>query len=206
MITKSEGWTSLGNSFFYPSTDNAPQIARHRSSPPWSAMSEVCDSADSAELKRFADAGVHARWLLCGCGSHLFALPLDAVIEIMRPLPLKVVADMPAYVRGVCIVRGAPVPVVDVGLLVTGTTEPIERLVSIRAGMRKIALAVSAVVGVHATRGEDFNDLPPLLRGAGREAIVSIARLDAELLFCLEAARLVPEDVLARLDLEDASP
>jgi hypothetical protein len=42
--------------------------------------------------------------------------------------------------------------------------------------------------------------LPPLLRDAAVEAVAAIGTLDAELLLFLRTARIVPEDLLSRLD------
>jgi hypothetical protein len=48
--------------------------------------------------------------------------------------------------------------------------------------------------------------LPPLLRDAARDTITSIGTLDAELLFFLRAARIIPDDVLEHLDAGGAMP
>ncbi len=143
-------------------------------------------------------------WLLCRAGTHLCAIPIEHVIEIMRMLPIEPVAGAPPYVRGLCTVRGAPVPIVDIALL-HGNQEGIaERLVTIRTGSRTTGLAVAAVDGIRSFGPEAFNLLPPLLQGAPTAAIAAIGILDAELLFFLHAARMVPDDlpanVLARLD------
>ncbi|MEI9986942.1 MAG: chemotaxis protein CheW [Aliidongia sp.] len=58
-----------------------------------------------------------ASWLVCRAGGRLCALPLDGVREAMRPLPIDTMAHAPAFVLGLSIIRGTPVPVVDAGLL-----------------------------------------------------------------------------------------
>jgi purine-binding chemotaxis protein CheW len=145
-------------------------------------------------------------WLLCRTGMHLCALPVEHVIEIMRTQPIEPVAGAPPYVRGLCTMRGAPVPVVDIGLLHGAEPTRAGRFVAIRTGSRTTAFAVEAVDGLRAFRPEAFKLLPPLLQGAPTAAIAAIGILDAELLFFLHAARMVPDDlpadVLARLDGE----
>ena len=45
----------------------------------------------------------------------LAALPLEHVVETMRPLPVEPLGDAPRFILGLSIVRGEPIPVVDVG-------------------------------------------------------------------------------------------
>jgi len=144
--------------------------------------------------------------LLCRAGDHLCAIPIEHVIEVLRVLPIEPVSGAPRYVLGLCVIRGSAVPVVDTGLLLGDQTTKSERLITIRTGDRAIALAVEAVLGIRAIRAETFNELPPLLREAAGEAIASIGVLDAELLFVLRTARIVPADLLDHLAREGASP
>jgi purine-binding chemotaxis protein CheW len=140
-----------------------------------------------------------AAWLICRIGRPLCAVPLAHVIEIMRRLPIEVVAGAPPYVHGLCIIRGAPVPVVDLGILVGDEATRANRLVTIRANGRTIALAAEEVLGIRAIGTETFKELPLLLREAAAETIAAIGTLDAELLYVLRAARIVPPDVLDHL-------
>ena len=128
------------------------------------------------------------------------------MIEVLRVLPIEPVSGAPRYVLGLCIIRGSAVPVVDTGLLIGEETTKSERLITIRTGDRTIALAAEAVLGICAIGAEAFNELPPLLRRAAGETIASIGVLDAELLFLLRTARIVPAELLGRLDREGASP
>jgi purine-binding chemotaxis protein CheW len=108
-------------------------------------------------------------------------------------------------VRGLSIIRGAAVPVVDTGLLVGDQPTKSERLITIRAGSRTIALTAETVLGISAIGEETVTALPPLLRDVAREAIAAIGTLDAELLFFLRATRIVPQELLDRLATDGAS-
>jgi len=133
------------------------------------------------------------RFLLCRLSTRVIGLPLEHVVETMRPLPIEVLPGAPHYVSGLSVIRGSPVPVVNASrLLGEAQTRP-GRFVTLRAGDRIVALAVDAVVGVNAIPTGSLRDLPPLLRDAGAETIGAIGRLDAQLLFILHTARLVPE-------------
>jgi chemotaxis signal transduction protein len=96
------------------------------------------------------------------------------------------------------------VPVVDAGLMLGGRPTRSERLVTLRIGNRTAALAVESILGVRVIASDAGEELPPLLRDVARETIVAIGSLDAEFLFFLRTARIVPEDVLARLSLDGA--
>jgi purine-binding chemotaxis protein CheW len=152
-----------------------------------------------ATISDNADLALRAVWLICRAGTQLCALPIEHVIEIMRGLPVEPVAGAPSYVRGLSVIRGAPAPVIDIGLLVGDLAIETARLVTIRLGTRIIALAVQSVLGISALEGEAFEQLPPLLRDAATEMVDAIGVRDDELLFLLRTARLVPEDVLAGL-------
>jgi len=152
-----------------------------------------------------ADETGRTAWLLCRAGRLRIALPIETVVEIMRMLPLEPVTGAPKYVNGLSVIRGAPVPVVDVGLLVAGEITRPARLVAIRTGGRITALAVDEVIGINAIAEDAFGRLPPLLQEAASDTISAIGAVDSELLICLQAGRLVPEDLLARLDAEGAA-
>src|SRR5262249_30238395 len=123
------------------------------------------------------------------------------VAEVMRLLPIEPVAGTPPYLSGLCVIRGVPVPVVDVGLLLGNETVRCERLMAIRAGKRTIALAVDSVLGTRDIAASSASELPPLLRDAAG-AIAAIGTIDAELALFLRAARIVPDEWLDRLAVE----
>jgi purine-binding chemotaxis protein CheW len=126
------------------------------------------------------------------------AIPLREVVETLRPLPIEPLAGAPSYVCGLSILRGAPVPVVDLGLLLGVEQVRATRLVALRVGARTVAVAVSAVLGVNSLA--EAAALPPLLKDAGHGAVQALGSVDRELLLVLEGARLVPEELYAELD------
>ena len=145
--------------------------------------------------------------LICRVLNRVCALPLQHVIETMRPLAIEALAGVPRPVSGVAIIRGAPMPVVDLAWLLAGEESHPARFVTLNADGRPVALAVDAVVGVRVIPTGSVYDLPPLLRDANADAIAAIGTLDAELLMVLRGGRLVPETVWNVLDAEGgASP
>lgn len=160
--------------------------------------------AEAAEA--IVEDATGASWLLCRVGAVIAALPVEHVIETLRPMPLVPVAGAPPYIRGLSVIRGVPVAVVDAGHLVGGTPNEATRFVVVRIGDRMVALAVDAVIGVTPLDDDLCGELPPLLQDAASETIGAIGARDADLLIFLHAGRLVPDDVLARLNSAGAAP
>ena len=151
-----------------------------------------------------AEAGL-GTVLLCRIGALRCALPITRVRETMRPLPVEPVSGTPPYVRGLAIIRGMAVPVLDAALLLGAQATPVARFITMGTGQRTVALAVEEVIGVRTIADDEFQDLPPLLRDAGGETISAIGTLDAGLLVLLRAGRLVPDGLWAGLDAARAA-
>jgi purine-binding chemotaxis protein CheW len=135
----------------------------------------------------------------------------------MRPLPIEPLTGTPPFVLGVAIVRGSAVPVIDAGRLLDPSADPAAsssaaamspsaaRFVSLELGDRTAVLAVDAVLDVRSLAAGMPAQIPPLLRGAGKELVSTIGALDTQLLLVLEAARLVPDSVWSEIKGAGAS-
>ena len=135
--------------------------------------------------------------LICRVQARLCALPLTHVVETMRALQVEAVAGAPHFVRGLAVIRGVPVPVVDAARLLGAQDAPADRFVTITAGERRVALAVDSVLGVRAVPAGSLHQLPPLLHEAGADVVAAIGLLDAELLLVLHSTCLLPDDAWA---------
>jgi len=137
--------------------------------------------------------------LLLRAGVYLVAFPLSAVVETMRPLPVRPAPGAPPFVRGIAIVRGEPLPVIDLGAFLTKTPAsgepPAEsRFVTVKSGARRVSLQVSAVVGIRAIDVDTLTAAPPLLSQALPEQVERLGVLDGETLAVFGTARLLPEE------------
>lgn len=134
--------------------------------------------------------------LLLRAREQLCALPLDNVIETMRPLPIEPMAGSPPFVCGLSVVRGVVVPVADLGAIL-GLDNPPKpgRFVTLKIGERQVALSVEEVIGISRLPLASLDDLPPLLCESAAEVVSAVGRLDTSLLFALEAGRIVPESI-----------
>lgn len=137
------------------------------------------------------------RLLVCEVGRRACGLSLDHVVETMRPLPLEPLASAPAFVSGLSLVRGEPIPVLDLRNLLGSATQPgsARRMVILRLEARRAGLLVDGVEGVRHVDSEQLRSLPPLLGEASAELVAQIGRLDERLLLVLESGRLVPDSV-----------
>ena len=107
---------------------------------------------------------------------------------------------MPDFLLGLSVVRGSPVPVVELQVVMgVGRKQAISRFVVLKLGARRVVLAVGAVVGIRELDGAHLDELPPLLREARADVVEAIGVLDTQLLLVLRASRLVPEEVWQRL-------
>lgn len=135
------------------------------------------------------------------------ALPITAVVETMRPLPLLRVESAPPIVAGLAMIRGVPTPVIDTArLLGTAPVTELGRFVTVAVGERQVALAVTSVVGLRAVADAELRALPPLLAGAEAGAVSAIGALDRELLLLLRGVHLVPETVFATGPAAEGTP
>jgi purine-binding chemotaxis protein CheW len=143
--------------------------------------------------------------LVFRAGTHLCALDVAQVLEVMRPLPVRPLPGVPTFVSGVSVVRGEPIPVVDVARLVGGGDQPATRYVTVRGGRYPAALAAGSVLGVRRIPPASAHDLPPLLGAVSAEAIDGMAVADGEPLLLLRSARIVPDAVWTALESELAN-
>lgn len=158
------------------------------------------------------------RVLVCRVRFRLCGLPLDAVEETLRPQPLRPLKSPAVHVQGLARIRGDWLPVVDLaGLLglsepgAAGTPSPpgaapVRRYVVVRTGERRVALAVTEVLGLQNFPAEQLRALPPLLRDRDHGAVAALAERDDELIAVLDQARLLPDDLppAAAIGAEDA--
>jgi purine-binding chemotaxis protein CheW len=137
--------------------------------------------------------------LLCRVGTVVCGLRVENVVETLRPLPIESINGAPDFVSGVSVIRGAPVPVVDLPMMLGGGDARPGRFVVVKLGARRIALWVAEVIGLRTLEPDSLEALPPLLDTSRSEFISALGSLDAQLLVVLEGARILPESAWAAL-------
>jgi purine-binding chemotaxis protein CheW len=146
--------------------------------------------------------------LIVTIGMRSCAIPIEHVAETMRPLAIEPIAGMPEFIKGVSLIRGVPIPVVDLGALLQTSDRSLAsgRFVTLKVAARRAAVAVDSVVGLRKLDLREAGELPPLLRAAGAEMIDAIGTCDAQLLIVLRAMRIIPDEVWARLEAGEGGP
>jgi purine-binding chemotaxis protein CheW len=128
-------------------------------------------------------------------GERRCAIPVEAVEETMRPLPLEPFPGTPDLVVGAAVVRGRIAPIVDPGVLLgDGPTGGASRWITVRLpGERRVGLLASEVLGVVDRSVDPADASAPLLGDAA--ALEALGRLDGELLAVLRLGRIVSDEV-----------
>ena len=152
----------------------------------------------SGHLTRSPELSAGGPSLVFRAGSLLCALRLEDVIETMRPLPIRAMAGTPAFVRGICVMRGVPAPVVDVARMLGGEQADPVRFVAVRTERGPVAFATGEVLGIRTVdAGEATTGYAALLSGAAASSplVAGIVTSGDEPLLLLQSMRVVPDQV-----------
>ena len=139
-------------------------------------------------------------------GTRACAIPLQFVLETMRPLAVAAVSGAPSFVQGLSIIRGEPLPVIDIAALL-GESEGavVGRFVTVQTGDRRVAFALTSVTGIIELDADSLVTLPSLLHSAETALIEAIAQRDTSLLMVLRATHLVSNEVWATITASAAA-
>jgi purine-binding chemotaxis protein CheW len=122
----------------------------------------------------------------------------------MRVQPVAAVDGAPEFVLGLAVIRGGPLPVVDLQRLLTGEPGAATRFVTLRVSERYVALAVPEVLGTRVVDSESLGATPPLLEDCP-SVRRSLGALDGRLFEILESARIIEEASAPELELRARS-
>jgi purine-binding chemotaxis protein CheW len=125
----------------------------------------------------------HQQLVVFTLGSEHYALPIQAVNEIIRYAEPRSVASRTEWVRGVISLRGRIVPVYDVAARLGLASQLSEqsKIVIVEAGGEIAGVIVDSVEEVLTVSGEQMEDAP----GADATMIESIVRIDDRLIVVL---------------------
>jgi purine-binding chemotaxis protein CheW len=136
--------------------------------------------------------------LIAQVGTLACAIPVEHVVETMRPLPVEPLGHGAACVRGVAVIRGEPTIVIDAAALFGQHSKTSagarSRFVVVRAAAKTAALLVDSVDEVRVIAQAELGALPALARAASSDVIAAIAAVDAKLVVVLEAIKLMPSE------------
>jgi purine-binding chemotaxis protein CheW len=139
-------------------------------------------------------------------GEHRYAVGIEHVREILKVTQLTALPLMPPFVRGVMNLRGAVVPVIDLGArlgLGEATLQRrscvviVEVLTPAEPRSQTLGLLVDAVHEVADVPASGLEAAPPLGTDIAVEYLDGMARLRGEIVPVLALARVLDEDTLA---------
>jgi purine-binding chemotaxis protein CheW len=138
---------------------------------------------------------MRAKYLLVSVGTRTCAFPLGDVSETMRTLRTVPLPGAPAFIAGVTTVRGDLTVVVNAHALLAEEGSEAHRMVILKAGPRRFALAVSEVAGIVELDDDGGAQLAPLLPTLTSDYVDRLLKLESSFATVLKGARIVPESV-----------
>jgi purine-binding chemotaxis protein CheW len=154
----------------------------------WGAGSLDAFGADGqGELQR-------REFLTCLLGDEVYGIDILRVQEIRELDHVTRVPHVAPFVRGVVNLRGAIVPIVDLGLMF-GFPEPLPLFeasaIVLNAGSRLVGLAVAAVSDVVALSEEEITPAPEFGNSAIGAALAGIGVRDGQSVLLLDVEHLL---------------
>ncbi len=141
-------------------------------------------------------------------GDVLYAVRIELVREIVKPLPIVPLPRAPFAVRGVAEYRGFVVPVIDLRerfglppheatrnkwlIVNVGTRVPEPRGGNRRADGVFAALVADSVSDVFGARGQEMRPPPALGPGDQERALEGVSVVDDQLVFVLDVQAFAP--------------
>ncbi len=109
-----------------------------------------------------------------------FGIDIQGVVEILKPLKLCKIPELPDFVSGVITVRGEIIPVIDLRIRF-GITEKSgkQRIVLIRLEEDKVGLLVDNVTDIVEISEEKISKPPKVFKGFRAEFIKGLGQKDA---------------------------
>lgn len=154
-----------------------------------------------------SNSGGDRRELIAFCvGKQEFCIAITDVREIRSWAPATPVPGAPDYVRGVINLRGAVLPVVDLGArLGLGAADPTARhaIIVVQACGQTVGLLVDSVSDI-ITVGKDEIQAPPEAAGQGAKLLVrGLLAIDKRMISLVAADDVLPAPL--KLDIPEAA-
>ena len=159
-------------------------------------MNETAPEFGVAGAEAGTQAGERPRreFLTCRLGAEPYGIDILRVQEIREFDVLTRVPHVAPYVRGVINLRGAIVPIVDLGLMF-GFPDPIDlkraSVIVLHAERRQLGLAVTSVSDVIALADDEIVPAPDLGQRAIDAAVSGIATVDGTSVLLLDVGHLL---------------
>jgi purine-binding chemotaxis protein CheW len=135
------------------------------------------------------------QWLTFTLGSEHYGIDIMLVQEIRSYAPATRIPNAPGYVTGVMNLRGAIVPLVDLGSRVRGAAvdvSPVTAVVVVAVREKTLGLIVDSVTDVTDIDGSAIQPVPDFGGDTGTWYLTGMAQAGDRLIGLLDAERVVP--------------
>ncbi|MCR5873855.1 chemotaxis protein CheW [Phenylobacterium sp. J426] len=150
-------------------------------------MNDISNTAGGQELISFR------------IGAQEFCVDIMDVREIRGWTPATAIPDSPAFVRGVINLRGAVLPIMDLGArLGLGAADPTARHVIIVAQVQNqvVGLLVDAVSDILTITEDQIQPTPDVGSDFARSSVRGLLAIDGRMVSFLSLGGLFPQDDL----------
>lgn len=128
-------------------------------------------------------------------GSQSFCIEITQIREIRRWTPVTILPHSPGYVLGVINLRGAVIPILDLGAkLGFGATDPSPRhvIIIISFDDRTIGLLVDSVSEILSVKSEELKETPRLREDETTRCVRGVIAIEDDMTRVIDLSTVMP--------------
>jgi purine-binding chemotaxis protein CheW len=112
-------------------------------------------------------------------GEEEFGVDIFRVVEILNPMRIFTIPDMPGFLSGVINLRGYVIPVLDLRKRFNVVSKPDkERIIIVWMSGQKVGLYIDSVKDILDFEEEEITSPPPIFKGFKPEYLVGLGKKD----------------------------
>jgi purine-binding chemotaxis protein CheW len=154
-----------------------------------------------------------AQFVTLGIGEEVFAVPVEAVLEILDMRPVFRLPETPSHVLGLIDLRGRSVPVLDLrvklglpAIPVTATTRILVLEIELPGRRLVLGLVADRVIEVMALDHEEIEPAPDVGVNWNSDYIAGVGRRDATFVVVFDLPALFSNEDAVRLAAISSRP
>lgn len=123
-----------------------------------------------------------------------YAFPIEQIREIVIPSLITALPQVPEYIQGVCNLRGAIIPIINMRRLLAMQSSAIDaetRVIVMNVGTRTMGCLVDAVTQVHRITADAIQPAPEIVQHARTAYISGFAKLHESPMILLNVDKLL---------------
>lgn len=134
-------------------------------------------------------------------GQNRFALDVSSAVEILNPVLVQNVPELPDFVSGVVNIRKSLVPMIDMRKRLGVEPESSrERVIVVKLGkVERVAMLVDEVFGIEKMEDKAITKPPVIFRGLKKKYLLGLIRDADEAIMVLDIAGIISSDELIKL-------